>query len=118
MSDEIKLANWGNFQHQLTAKNLDDMALDLLQIKGTILEEKDKISAVETKLELIDHLLSDSSEIKTAVVQAAEKIEKILEKIEELIMQNENLKKRVPQVSPMAPSLALKGYEKKNPSQP
>ena len=45
-SDEIKLANWGNLQHKHTAQNLDDMALDLLQIKGSILEEKEKVSLI------------------------------------------------------------------------
>ena len=40
VSDEVKLANWGNLQHQKTARNLDDMAMDLLQIKKTVLDKK------------------------------------------------------------------------------
>ena len=113
-SDEIKLANWGNLQHKLTAQNLDDMALDLMQIKNSILDEKDKVSLLETKMDLLSHLLSDSEEIKTVVSAAAVKIEKRLERIEELIVQMTNLKARVPKVSPMAFSLATQGYEKKS----
>ena len=40
VSGEMKLANWGNLQLQKTARNLDDMAMDLLQIKNTVLDEK------------------------------------------------------------------------------
>ena len=81
-------------------------------------EEKEQISAVEAKLGLIDHLMSDTDEIKTAVSKAADRIERRLQKIEELLEQNAKLKKRVPEVSPMAISLALQGYEKNKPSAP
>ena len=113
-SDEIKLANWGNLQHKLTAQNLDDMALDVLQIKNSILDEKEKVSLLETKMDLLNHLLSDSEEIKTAVSTAAVKIEKRLERIEELIVQMNTLKSRFPKVSPVAFELATQGYEKKS----
>ena len=73
--DDIKLENWSNMQHKMTAQNLDDMACDLLNIKKTIVEEKEKITLVETKLGLMDHLLNDSAEIKEAVYKAADKIE-------------------------------------------
>ena len=60
-------------QHKMTAQNLDDMAYDLLDIKNTIIEEKEKIALVETKLGLMDHLLNDSAEIKEAVNKDADK---------------------------------------------
>ena len=40
VSDEIKLGNWGNMQHKMTAQNIDDMACDLMNIKSSIVEEK------------------------------------------------------------------------------
>ena len=89
------------------------MALDLLQIKNSILDEKDKVSLLETKMDLLSHLLSDSEEIRTTVSAATVKIEKRLEKIEELIVQMTNLKAKVPKVSPMAFALATQGYKKK-----
>ena len=59
--NEIKLANWNNMQHKMTAQNLDDMAHDLLALKKIIVEEKEKINLVETKLGLLDHLLKNSA---------------------------------------------------------
>ena len=41
VSDEAKLANWGNLQNRLTAKNLDEVTLDLLKLRSPIAEEKD-----------------------------------------------------------------------------
>ena len=89
--------------------------MDLLQIKKTVLDEKQQVSIVETK---IDHSLSDSTEIKSAVIKAAEKIEKRLEEIEELLNKITDLKPKVLVVSPMALSLAPKGYEPKKPTIP
>ena len=51
------------------------MAYDLLNIKKTIVEEKEKIALVETKLGLMDHLPKDSAEIKEAVYKAVDKTE-------------------------------------------
>ena len=33
VSDEVKLANWGNMQQKLTAQNLDDIAQDIILFK-------------------------------------------------------------------------------------
>ena len=111
-SNEIRLANWANLQHKLTAQNLDDMALDLMQIRNSILDEKDKVSLLETNMDLLNHLLSDSEEIKNVVSTTTVKIEKRLERIEELIVQMTNIKTKVPKVIPMAFALATQGYEK------
>ena len=51
----------------MTAQNLDYMAYDLLVIQKMVVEEKEKISLVETKLGLLDHLLKDSAEMKEAI---------------------------------------------------
>ena len=40
-------------QQKMTTQNLDDMAYDLLDLKKIIVEEKEKISLVETKLGLM-----------------------------------------------------------------
>ena len=60
------------------------MAKDLLEIKSSVSVEKDKVTMISTKLELLNHLLSDSEDIKEAVAKAAEKIERRLAKLEEL----------------------------------
>ena len=96
VSDESKLANWGNLQNKLTAKNLDEVALDLLKLRSAMSEEKDQISAAESKLGLIDHLLSDTTEIKDVVSKAADRIERRLQKIEELLAASEKLEKKAP----------------------
>ena len=70
---------------------------------------------VETKLGLIDHLLADSAAIKEAVAKDADKTERRLDKLEELISQNHELKKRVPGLSPSALALAAQGHKKKDP---
>ena len=36
VSDEAKLANWGNLQNKLTAKNLDEIALDLQKLRSAM----------------------------------------------------------------------------------
>ena len=92
--------NWGNMQGKLTAQNLDDMARDILEIKSFVLEEKEKISVVDTKLGLLNHLLSDTEEIKEAVIAAAKKTELRLAKLEELLSQTQKLRKKAPRISP------------------
>ena len=42
VSDEVKLANWGNMQQKLTAQNLDDIAQDIIFLKTQMAEEKQK----------------------------------------------------------------------------
>ena len=93
-------------QHKMTAQNIDDMAYDLMDIKNTIVEEKEEIALVETKLELMDHLLNDSAEIKEAVCKVADKIERRLAKLEELLGQTQELIKKVPGLNPSVFSLA------------
>ena len=61
ISNEVKLANWGNMQQKLTAQNLDDIAQDIIFLKTQMAEEKQKIETITTKIELLDHLLHDST---------------------------------------------------------
>ena len=68
----------------MTAKNLDDMAQDILNIKASMLEEKEKIVEVSEKLELVNHLLADSEAIKKTIQSASEKILIRIQKIEEI----------------------------------
>ena len=65
-----------------------------LKIKSSVSAEKDKIAMISTKLELLNHLLSDSEDIKEAVAKAANKIERRLAKLEELLSQTQKLNKR------------------------
>ena len=109
VSDEVKLMNWGNLQGKLTAQNLDNMAQDLLQIKSSVINEKEQISVVETKLGILNHLLQDTEEIKQAMAAAANKIELRLAKLEELISQTQKLKKRTRGISPKVYALATQG---------
>ena len=100
-------------QQKLTAENIDDMASDLQNIKHSIIEEKQKNAMVETKLGLIDHLLTDSATIKEVVAKVADKTERRLDRLEELISQTHELKKKVPSLSPSALELAAQGHKKK-----
>ena len=81
VSDEIKLMNWGNMQGKLTEQNIDDMAKDLLELQSSLLEEKEKIYVVATKLGLLDHLLTDTEEINSEVSIAEKKTELRLAKL-------------------------------------
>ena len=65
VSDEIKLLNYGNYQHQLFAKNIDDITSYILLLKHKAQTEKEHIALLEAK---INHLLSDQGEIKNAIV--------------------------------------------------
>ena len=38
VSDEAKLANWGNLQNRLTAKNIDEVAENLIKLRNAIAE--------------------------------------------------------------------------------
>ena len=87
-------------QHKMTAQNLEDMAYDLLVLKKIVVEEKEKISLIETKLALLDNLLKDSVEMKEAVEKSADKTTRRLAKLEELLTQTQELKKKVPGVNP------------------
>ena len=78
-----------------------------------VVEEKEKISLVETKLGLLDHLLKDSTEMKEAVEKAADKSERRLAKLEELLTQTQELKKKVLGVNPSVFSLASQGHKRK-----
>ena len=80
----------------MTAQNLDDNAYDLLSLKKIIVEEKEKIALVETKLGLLDHLLKDSVEMKEAVEKATDKTERRLAKLEEILTQTQEVKNKVP----------------------
>ena len=97
----------------MTTQNLDDMDYDLLVFKKIVVEEKEKISLVETKLGLLDHLLKDSAEMKEAVEKAAYKIERRLAKLEEILTQTQELKKKVSGVNPSVFSLASQGHKRK-----
>ena len=89
------------------------MAYDLMDIKNTIVEEKEKIALVETKLGLIDHLVDDSAAIKEVVCKVADKIERRLAKLEELLGQTQELRKKVPSLSSSVFALATQGHKRK-----
>ena len=55
VSDEIKLLNYSNYQQQLTSKNIDDIASDILILRQKAQTEKEHISLLKAK---IDHLLA------------------------------------------------------------
>ena len=98
----------------MTAENLDEMDREILKIKAIIVEEKEKITMVETKLELVCHLLADSDEIKNAVAKASEKTELRLQKIEEMIELTTRLKKKATKPSLAVMAMAAQGYKRKS----
>ena len=89
------------------------MAYDLLVLKNMVVEEKEKISLVETKLGLLDHLLKDSAEMKEAVEKATDKTGRRLAKLEEFFTQTQELKKKVVGVNPSVFALASQGHKRK-----
>ena len=113
-SDEVRLSNWGNLQHGLTAKNLDDMAQDILALKASMQEEKEKIAEVSAKLELVQHLLADSEAIKKMITRASENIMTRINKMEELTKKASTLGTKVTKPSPAILALAAEGYKRKD----
>ena len=81
-------------QQKLTAQNLDDIAQDIIFLKTQMAKEKEKIESITTKLELLNHLLHDSTEIKIAVEIVATKTDKRLVVLEELLTKTKTLKRR------------------------
>ena len=114
VSDEAKLANWGNMQHKLTAQNLDDVTQDIVFLKTQMAEEKQKIEAITAKLGLLDHLLHDSTEIKIAMEIAATKTDKRLAVLEELLTKTKKLKKKSHTVNEHVFAIATKGHQRKS----
>ena len=112
-SDEVRLNNWGNLQQGLTATNLDDMARDILSLKASMQEEKEKIAEVSAKLDLVQHLLADSEAIKKMVARASENILTRLSKMEELSKKVSTLGSKVLKPSPAILALAAEGYKRK-----
>ena len=72
---------------------------------------------VEAKLGLLDHLLKYSAEMKEVVEKAADKTEWILSKLEELLTQTQELKKKVPGLTPSVFALASQGHKRKETSE-
>ena len=62
---------------------------------------------------MIDHLLKDSAEMKEAVEKAADKTARRLAKLEELLTQTQELKKKVPGVNPSVFVLVSQGHKRK-----
>ena len=113
-SDEVRLSNWGNLQQHLTAKNLDDIARDVLSLQATLQAEKDKIAEMNEKLELVKHLLADSEAIKKMIAKASDNILTRLSKLEELSKRTSNLGSKVNKPSPAILALAAEGYKRKD----
>ena len=84
------------------------MAQDIIFLKTQMAEEKQKIESLTTKLELLNHLLHDSTEIKIAVEIAHTKTYKRLVVLEDLLTKTENLKKKSHIVSGHVFALATK----------
>ena len=114
ISDEAKLANWGNMQHKLTAQNLDDVTQDIIFLKTQMEKEKQKIKAITTKLGLLDHLLHDLAKIKIAMEIAATKTDKRLAVLEELLTKTKKLKKKSHTVNEHVFAIATKGHQRKS----
>ena len=90
VSDETKLLN----QQQLTARNIDDISLNNLEVKKKIEEGKECAKNIESKVDLVLHVLTNTFELKNV----ATKTNKRLEILEQMLSKVHKLKGKVAQV--------------------
>ena len=67
---------------------MDDVSLDILEIKKKIEEEKECLNNIESKIDMVLHAFIDTSELKTA----ATKTDKRLDVLEEMISKVQKIK--------------------------
>lgn len=77
-------------------------------------DEHDKISMLQTKLDLLYHLLHDTEEIKNAINTSYDKTEKRMNVLGKLLTKTQVLKKKTGSVSQAAMDLALKGHQRQH----
>ena len=89
------------------------MAQDILSLKASMQEEKERIAEVSAKLELVQHLLADTEAIKKMIARASENILTRISKMEELSKRAYSLGSKVFKPSPAILALAAEGYKRK-----
>jgi vacuolar-type H+-ATPase subunit I/STV1 len=87
-SHETKLLKYSSLQQQLTARNIDDIALDILEVKRQIEGEKEYIKNIQSKVDLVLHVLTNTSDLKNV----ATKTDKRLEVLEQMLSKVQKLK--------------------------
>ena len=87
VSHETKLLNYSSLQQQLIARNIDDISLDILEVKRKIEGEKECIKNIESKVDLVLHVLTDTSDLRNATTKTGKRLEvleKMLSKVQKL----------------------------------
>jgi hypothetical protein len=87
------LENYGNLQHRMTATNIDDITLDILQLKKFVQYEQTQISLLNAKLDIIHHIVKDTEKIKQAMDIVATKLEKRLDSLGTMMVRDQDLRK-------------------------
>ena len=64
VSEGEKLGNYYNMQLKCLGNNLDDMARDILLLRNRMESEKEDLAKLDSKLDMVMHVLSDTSAIK------------------------------------------------------
>jgi hypothetical protein len=67
VNDECKLLNWAIFQAQLIGLNIDVLHRDVLRIIEDYEEQKTKIKDISKKLDVVSHVLTDTTALKSAI---------------------------------------------------
>lgn len=78
--DKTKLLNYSSLQQQLTARNIDDISLDILEVRRQIEGEKECIKNIESRADLVLHVLTDTSDLKNSATKSDKRLE-VLEKM-------------------------------------
>jgi len=93
VSNEAKLANYTNLQLHHLSLNIDDLARDILYIRNRMYEERDSLSKLDTKLDMVMHVLSDTSVLKEQLAASTAKLEGRLQVLESLLSRATQIKK-------------------------
>jgi len=94
ISDEAKLGNNCNLELQCLAKNIHDIAIDIWQIHSKMEGEKDELAKIDSKLKLVMHVLTDTSEIKEKIESSTTKLERRIVLLESMLETADSLKKK------------------------
>jgi len=85
VSVEAKLGNYTNLQLAHQSLNIDDIARDILYLRNRMYEDKDTLGKLDTKVDMVMDVLSDTSAIKEQLIASTAKLEGRLQVLESLL---------------------------------
>jgi hypothetical protein len=77
----------------MIATNIDDITLDILQLKKFVQYEQTQISLLNAKLDIIYHIVKDIEKIKQAMDIVATKLEKRLDSLGTMMVTTQDIRK-------------------------